>query len=44
MTETTSVGCQPRFGEHLAWGDTGTVIFANAVAGARSNFEGGPAS
>jgi TctA family transporter len=36
--------CQPRFGEHLAWGDTGTVIYANAVAGARSNFEGGPAS
>lgn len=34
----------PRFGEHLAWGDTGTVIFANAVAGARSNFEGGPAA
>jgi predicted aconitase len=32
----------PRRGEHLAWGDTGTVIFANAVAGARSNFEGGP--
>jgi predicted aconitase len=35
---------QPRFGERLAWGDTGTVIYANAVAGARSNFEGGPAS
>jgi predicted aconitase len=35
---------QPRFGEHLAWGDTGTVIWANGVAGARSNFEGGPAS
>ena len=32
----------PRFGEHLAWGDTGTVIFANSVAGARTNFEGGP--
>ena len=32
----------PAFGEHLAWGDTGTVIFANSVAGARSNFEGGP--
>lgn len=32
----------PRFREHVAWGDTGTVIFANAVAGARSNFEGGP--
>src|SRR3990172_2211473 len=36
--------CQPLFGQHLAWGDTGTVIYANAVAGARSNFEGGPAS
>jgi len=34
--------CPPRFGEHVAWGDTGTVIFANAVAGARSNYEGGP--
>ncbi len=34
----------PRFGERLAWGDTGAVIYANAVAGARSNFEGGPAS
>lgn len=22
---------QPRFGEHPAWGDTGTVIYANAV-------------
>ena len=32
----------PRFGERVAWGDTGTVIFANGVAGARSNFEGGP--
>jgi len=32
----------PRFGEHVAWGDTGTVIYANSVAGARSNFEGGP--
>jgi predicted aconitase len=34
----------PHFGEHLAWGDTGTVIWANSVAGARSNFEGGPAA
>ncbi len=34
----------PRFGEHLAWGDTGAVIYANSVAGARSNFEGGPAA
>lgn len=35
---------QPRFGEHVAWGDTGTVIYANSVLGARSNFESGPAA
>ncbi|MDQ3701326.1 MAG: aconitase X catalytic domain-containing protein [Chloroflexota bacterium] len=35
---------QARFGEHLAWGDTGTVIWANSFAGARSNFEAGPAA
>ena len=35
---------QARFGEHLAWGDTGTVIYANSVFGARSNFESGPAA
>jgi hypothetical protein len=35
---------QPHFGEHLAWGDTGTVIWANSVLGARSNFEAGPAA
>ena len=34
----------PRFQEHLAWGDTGSVAFANGVVGARSNYEGGPAS
>ena len=34
----------PVYGEHLAWGDTGTVIYANSVAGARSNFEAGPAA
>jgi predicted aconitase len=33
---------QPHFGERLAWGDTGTVIWANSVCGARSNFESGP--
>jgi len=32
------------FGEHLAYGDTGSVIYANSVCGARSNFEGGPAA
>jgi predicted aconitase len=35
---------QPHYGEHLAWGDTGTVIWANSVCGARSNFESGPAA
>jgi predicted aconitase len=35
---------QPYLGEHLAWGDTGTVIWANSVTGARSNYEAGPAA
>ncbi len=35
---------QPHLGEHVAWGDTGTVIYANSVFGARSNFEGGPSA
>lgn len=28
----------------MAWGDTGTVIYANSILGARSNFESGPAA
>lgn len=35
---------QPKVGEHVAWGDTGTVIYANSVLGARTNFEAGLAS
>jgi predicted aconitase len=35
---------QPHFGEHVAWGDTGTVIWANSVCGARTNYEAGPAA
>jgi predicted aconitase len=31
-------------GEHAAYGDTGVVIYANSVFGARSNFEGGPSA
>jgi len=31
-------------GEHLAFGDTGVVIYSNSVCGARSNFEGGPSA
>jgi predicted aconitase len=31
-------------GEHVAYGDTGVVIYCNSVCGARSNFEGGPSA
>src|SRR5215212_3701756 len=34
----------PLFGEHVAYGDTGVVIYCNSVCGARSNFEGGPSA
>ncbi len=34
----------PVQGEHLAYGDTGVVIYVNSVFGARSNYEGGPAA
>lgn len=34
----------PVLGEHLAFGDTGSSIYANSVMGARTNFEGGPSA
>lgn len=34
---------QPRLGEHVAWGDTGTVAYANSVLAARTNYESGAA-
>src|SRR5262249_56271203 len=34
----------PVLGEHVAYGDTGGVIYCNSVSGARSNFEGGPSA
>jgi predicted aconitase len=34
----------PVRGEHLAYGDTGVVIYSNSLGGARSNFEGGPSA
>jgi predicted aconitase len=34
----------PVLGEHMAYGDTGVVIYSNSVLGARSNFEGGPSA
>jgi predicted aconitase len=36
------VGSAPRFGEHVAWGESSAVVFINSVLGARSNREGGP--
>ena len=34
----------PMRDEHVAFGDTGVVIYSNSVCGARSNFEGGPSA
>jgi len=34
----------PVLGEHLAFGDTGSSIYANSVQGGRTNFEGGPSA
>jgi len=38
------VGNLPRFGEHVAWGESSAVTFANSVLGARTNREGGPSA
>jgi len=34
----------PVFGDHVAYGDTGVVVYSNSICGARSNFEGGPSA
>jgi len=34
----------PKFGEHIAWGESSAVAFANSVIGARTNREGGPSA
>lgn len=34
----------PTRGEHVAFGDTGVVIYSNSLCAARSNFEGGPSA
>ena len=34
----------PVRGDHVAYGDTGVVIYCNSVIGAYSNFEGGPSA
>jgi len=35
-------GNLPMMGEHVAWGESSAIIFANSVLGARTNREGGP--
>src|SRR5499425_2862116 len=34
----------PTRNEHIAFGDTGVVIYSNSICGALSNFEGGPSA
>jgi predicted aconitase len=34
----------PLCGDHVAYGDTGVVVYANSILGARGNFEGGPSA
>jgi hypothetical protein len=36
------IGHSPRMKEHIAWGESSAVLYANAVLGARTNREGGP--
>lgn len=38
------VGNRPEFGEHIAWGESSAVTFANSVLGAKTNKEGGPST
>lgn len=38
------LGHVPRFGEHVAWGESSAVMYANSVLGARTNKEGGPSA
>ena len=36
------VGYVPKLGDHIAWGESSAISFANSVLGARTNREGGP--
>jgi hypothetical protein len=36
------VGHSPRIREHIAWGESSAILYANAVLGCRTNREGGP--
>jgi len=36
------VGYAPKLGDHIAWGESSAISFANSALGARTNREGGP--
>jgi len=38
------IGNKPEIGDHIAWGESSAVTYANSVLGARTNKEGGPSS
>ncbi len=38
------IGNKPRIGEHIAWGESSAVTYANSVLGAKTNREGGPST
>jgi predicted aconitase len=38
------IGSTPRVGEHVSWGESSAIAFANSVLGARTNREGGPSA
>lgn len=38
------LGHVPRLGDHVAWGESSAVMYANSVLGARTNKEGGPSA
>jgi predicted aconitase len=38
------IGHCPKFGEHVAWGESSAIAFVNSVYGARTNREGGPSA
>jgi len=36
------VGYAPKLGDHIAWGESSAISYANSILGARTNREGGP--
>jgi predicted aconitase len=38
------IGNLPRFGEHVCWGESSAILYANSLLGARTNREGAPSA